>query len=155
MKNMSVDCLDRRSGVDRRSQQRGGWRYWLSGRRSVPRRRDDRRKAYRLDRYSVRTLVLILGLILLSVTDAVLTLHLISHGARELNPVLRYFLQHGPLAFFLAKYLLTCLPVFLIILNQNAFLFRSRFRVKTLYILFLLPFVVVIHWQLYLVLFVI
>ncbi|MBN1931121.1 MAG: hypothetical protein JW786_05880 [Desulfobacterales bacterium] len=146
---------ERRSGVDRREKNATIFsRHRLMGKRTRPRREEDRQRSYRTDRHSSKTLVAILLIISLSILDAILTLYLISHGASEMNPIMNYFLDHGPLAFFGAKYLLTCAAAVLVLLNKNIFLFKTKMRVKILFALFLIPFILVIHWELYLILFV-
>ena len=124
------------------------------GKRAMPRREEDRQRSYKTDRHSSKTLVAILLIIGLSILDAILTLYLISHGASEINPIMDYFLDYGPIAFFGAKYLLTCASAVIVLLNKNVFLFKTKVRVKILFALFLIPFVLVIHWELYLILFV-
>ncbi len=83
-----------------------------------------------------------------------LTLYLISHGAAEINPVMNYFLQHGPVVFFLAKYALTASAALLLLVNKNLFIFRTRFQAKHLYTVFLILFILVIFWEIYLIWFV-
>jgi len=142
---------ERRSGFDRRNGRKSILsRYRLAGKRSRPRRRADRQKAYFLDRYSYRTFLIILAIVLLSILDAALTLHLISHGASEINPVMAYFLRHGPTAFFIAKYTLTAFSIVVILIYGNNFLFGTRLRVKLLFLAALAPFSVVVLWEIFL-----
>lgn len=151
----SVPCklpsFERRSGYDRRHRQLGILsKYWLTGRRAAARREEDRQRAYRIDRHSSRTLAVILLIVMLSIIDAILTLHLVDRGATELNPVMDYYLGHGPLAFFWVKYLLTSAALIIILTNKTAYLFNTKFQVKILFVVFLVPFVLVIQWELYL-----
>jgi hypothetical protein len=144
---------ERRSGVDRRNVRKPIFSsYRLSGKRSRPRRQADRQKAYFLDRYSYRTFLVILAIVLLSIFDAALTLHLISHGAAELNPAMAYFLRHGPTAFFIAKYALTAFSIVVILIYGNNFLFGTRLRVKLLFLAALAPFSLVVLWEIFLLL---
>jgi hypothetical protein len=64
------------------------------------------------------------GPLSLSILDAIFTLTLISRGAKELNPVMRYYLSHGSEVFITVKYGLTALPM-LIILFANEELANS------------------------------
>ena len=129
-------------------------RYWLTGRREAVRRQADRQKPYGIDRHSSKTLAAILSIIALSILDGEFTLFLISHGASEMNPVMAYFLDHGPLAFFGAKYLLTCSCLVFILLNANSYLFGTKLRGKILFVLLAIPFALVIKWQLYIIFFI-
>jgi len=142
---------ERRSGRDRRNGRAPIFsRHRLAGKRSRPRRKADRRKAYFLDRYSYRIFLVILAITLLSITDAALTLYLMRHGAAEINPVMAYFLSHGPTAFFIAKYILTTFSVVVILIYGNNFLFGTRLRVKLLFLAALVPFAMVIVWEIFL-----
>lgn len=143
--------FERRSGYDRRHRKLGILsKYWLTGKRAAVRREEDKQRAYRIDRHSSRTLAVILVIVMLSIIDAILTLHLIDRGATELNPVMDYYLGHSPLAFFWVKYMLTSAALIIVLTNKTAYLFNTRFQVKILFIVFLVPFVLVIQWELYL-----
>jgi hypothetical protein len=147
--------LIRRSGLDRRKGKMPIFsKYWLAGRRTAPRREEDRKRFYKIDRHSGRTLAAILIIIALSILDALLTLHLTYHGAREVNPIMAYFLNHGPLQFFGVKYLLTCASVIILLFYKNAYLFKTKVRAKILFIVFAIPFALVVQWEVYLILFV-
>ena len=142
---------ERRSGIDRRRVRQPIFsRHRLAGKRSRPRRRADREKAYFLDRYSRRTLLVILAIVLLSILDAALTLFLMRHGAAEVNPVMAYFLGHGPTVFFIAKYVLTTFSIIIILIYGNNFLFGTRLRVKLLFLGALAPFALVVLWEVFL-----
>jgi len=146
-----LPSVERRSGYDRRHRQLGILsKYWLTGRRAGGRRDEDKQRAHRIDRHSSKTLAVILLIVILSVIDAILTLHLVDRGATELNPVMNYYLGHGPLAFFWVKYMLTSAALIIILTNKTAYLFNTKFQVKILFIVFLVPFVLVIQWELYL-----
>ena len=146
-----LPSFERRSGYDRRHRRLGILsKYWLTGRRAGVRREEDKQRAYRIDRHSSRTLAVILIIVLLSVIDAILTLHLVDRGATELNPVMDYYLGQGPLTFFWVKYMLTSAALIIILTNKTAYLFNTRFQVKILFVVFLVPFVLVIQWELYL-----
>jgi hypothetical protein len=145
---------DQRSGADRRKNTPPIFsKYWVTGRRAALRREEDRQRPYRLDRHGVKTFLLILLIIMLSISDALLTLYLIDHGASEINPLMAYFLSHGPLVFFAAKYFLTCTAIIIVLFNKNMYLFNTKIRVKILFFLFLIPFALVVNWELYLILF--
>jgi len=146
-----AEMPERRCGMDRRRQRAPRVsKYWLTGRREALRRKGDRHGLYGPDRHSHKTFFVILLIVSLSVLDAIFTLNLVSHGATELNPIMDYYLRQGPLVFFMTKYLLTFASVMLILLYQNAFLFRTRLRVKSLFFVFALSFAAIVQWELYL-----
>ncbi len=103
--------------------------------------------------HSPKTLAIILLIILLSITDAYLTLDLISRGAVELNPIMAYYLDHSALAFFGMKYLLTCASIIVILSIKDLHLFRTRVQGKILFVFHLIVLASVVKWELYLLLF--
>jgi len=147
---------DRRCGDDRRKNKIPLLTISsLLGRRRIPRRQEDRGGgSFAIDVYCSKSLFLILLIVSLSVLDALLTLYLVGHGAVEVNPVMAYFLSHGPLIFFGAKYLLTCSCTMLVLINSRSFLFGTKIRAEALFVAFVIPFALVVKWQLYLIFFV-
>ena len=142
---------ERRSGADRRKMRASGFsKYWLMGRRGSLRREGDRHGRYGPDRHGHKTFILILLIVSLSVLDAIFTLNLVSRGAAELNPIMNYYLNRGPVVFFVTKYLLTFASILLILLYQHAYLFRTRLKVKSLFLLFVISFALIVQWELYL-----
>ncbi len=145
-----------RSDSTTRRQDEGvpGFRYLFFGRRKDIRRHEDNQESYFLDHFSLRIFSIIIGIILLSITDALLTLHLISRGASEVNPIMEHFLRYGPLLFLAAKYLLTTASVVLLLIYKNVHIFGTKFRAKCLFIVIFIIFISVVLWELYLILFV-
>ena len=146
-----------RTGSTARRQDDGlpGFRYLFFGRRKGMRRDEDNRKSYFLDHYSLRVFGIIIGIILLSLTDAMLTLYLIRNGAAEVNPVMEHFLRYGPLPFLAAKYLLTTASIVLLLIYKNVHIFGTKIRAKYLFIIIFLIFASVVIWELFLIFFVI
>ena len=132
-----------------------GFQYLFFGRRKEMRRDEDNQDSYFLDHYSSSVFAIIIGIILLSLTDAMLTLYLIRHGAAEANPVMEHFLLYGTLPFLAAKYLLTTASIILLLIYKNVHIFRTRIRAKYLFIIIFLIFASVVLWELYLILFVV
>jgi len=144
---------DKRSGIDRRQNIRGGVKYLLfNGRRTRIRREDDRQKAYFFDRYDPKLFAAIMAILMLSIFDALLTLYLIDNGSFELNPIMAHFLEYGPLSFFVAKYLLTITGVVILLIFKNAFLTRAKINTRYLFSFIIFAFTMVIFWQLFLIL---
>ncbi len=114
---------ERRRGTDRRNTKKAQFKYFLvNGRREQARREEDRARAYFFDRYNQRIFAAITAILMLSIFDAFLTLVLIEKGSSELNPVMAYFLEHGPLPFIIAKYILTSFGVIALLFCKNVFL---------------------------------
>lgn len=145
--------FERRQKQDRRTQKTSlANKYLLNGSRSRPRRAEDRVKAYRTDIHGQKTMFMVILILILSIADAVFTLNILNHGARELNPIMNYFIAHGPLAFITAKYLLTSIPILIILYFKNEFLFKSKFRAKILLPVFAFQFFLVMQWHFFLLL---
>jgi hypothetical protein len=101
--------------------------------------------------HSPRIFAVILVIVLLSISDAYLTLDLISRGAVELNPIMAYYLDHSALAFFGIKYLLTCASIIVILAIKDLYLFRTKVQGKILFVFHLIVLTSVVQWELYLV----
>lgn len=145
--------FERRSGVDRRKGNRQIFfsKHLFAGNRESVRRREDRKESYSIDRYSYKLLMLILLIIFLSMCDGVLTLILLDKGAVEINPVMAYSLNHGPMVFFGVKYLLTTFSLLIILIHSNTYLFQTRLRTKALFGMIIIPFLLVIYWEFFLI----
>src|SRR5215213_9762112 len=88
---MHSTLLERRSGIDRRHRSFGA--YWHGAR--APRRRAGRRASDTyypiIDWHSPRVFAWVMAILLLCVSDGVLTVFLISQGAVEVNPFMALF----------------------------------------------------------------
>lgn len=143
--------FERRSSQDRRQRNLTLWQ-WLcfKGMRATGRRSADRKRIVAFDRYRPSLMVAALVVLGLSLLDALFTLVLLSQGAREINPVMRYFIDHhGPRVFILVKYGLTALSVLIVILCNEAIAARYR-RLTGLLPIFAAVFGGVVIWQLFL-----
>ena len=146
------DPRAQRFGVDRRRKAIPLLRYLVAdGRRKGVRRAEDRRRFIILDRYSSHLLTAIVGILFLSLLDALLTLSLIEHGATEINPVMAFFLKQGPLIFTSAKYLLTSLAVVIFLLVNHNVLPCTRFRMSHLFTFAIASFAIVVVWEIVLI----
>jgi hypothetical protein len=86
----------------------------FGGRRRSIRRETDREKHIFLDSYGLQLFITLLLLLILSITDAYLTLTLVkAYNAIELNPIMAFYLEHGSITFFLQKFLFTSIAVFI------------------------------------------
>ncbi len=143
-----------KSRLNDRRQKKSVPRLWylFFGKRKSVRRLGDNQKSYFLDHFSLKTFIIIISVVLLSVIDAILTLFLIHKGvAAEKNPIMSHYLKYGPLPFLTAKYLLTTTSVVLLLIYKNVYLFKTKIRAKYLFIVFFVIFASVVMWELYLI----
>jgi hypothetical protein len=115
--------FERRSGYDRR---RLSTRTFFQG-GLTPRRRGGRRQgegAALVDWHEPHLLFMSLMILLLSVTDAFLTLTLLMHGANEANPLLAFLLADHPALFASVKMSLTGFGVLVLVALARARVFR-------------------------------
>ena len=143
--------FERRSGKDRRKKSFNFLRRPFSpGNRRMLRRKTDRHRFFLFDYYSPKLFYSIVLVLMLSVTDALLTLWLVSEGAQELNPVMAYFLSQGPNVFLLSKYLLTSFSVVIVVLLNYMTFQRLRFPMGELLRVFAGCFAAVVIWEAFL-----
>jgi hypothetical protein len=142
---------ERRCGKDRRRINQAQFKYFLiNGRRETARRGEDSTRPCFFDRYNQRMFAAITAILMLSIFDALLTLILIEQGSSELNPVMAYFLEYGPLPFIIAKYLLTSFGVFVLLIFKNVFINKINMYAHSLFGCVIFAFSTVIAWELFL-----
>jgi len=148
---MTEETTNRRSTGDRRSHPRPKLKFFLFGGRRKSARRDlDKKEFIYVDQYHPLLLVAILLLVILSISDALLALNLIAHGATEKNPIMSYFLNQGVGPFIIAKLILTCSGILIILLFHKYFFRPLGIHVKVIIPASLATFAVVVCWQIYL-----
>jgi hypothetical protein len=108
-------------------------------------------KAIIFDLYNQKLFLAITAILTLSITDAVLTLVIIQRGARELNPVMAYFLEHGTLTFIVAKYVLTSIGVLILLIFKNVFLTKIKIYTHSLFPCVIFVFIAVVAWELFII----
>jgi len=114
------------------------------------RRDSDRRRVILLDWYPEKLFATASLVLVLSATDALLTLYLLNHGAYEVNPVMAYFLEKGSMTFWMVKYMLTAFSVTLLVIVSDVFIRFVRMYTRDLLKLFAGMYAAVIAWQLFL-----
>jgi hypothetical protein len=137
--------VERRNGGDRRQLSA---RTFLQG-GLTPRRRHGRRatdSVLIVDWHEPYLLFLALGILLLSVADAFLTLTLLTRGAQEANPVLDYVLHAHPELFAATKMCLTGAGVLVLVALARATVFRI-IRVSAIIQWFLLGYAGLIGYE--------
>lgn len=128
MGSMEISSTEQRAVIDRRSFS---WRTVFYGftrsRRHTHRRAADEEVIF-LDWHHPWLFFLAVGTMLLSVTDAFLTLRLLELGMIEANPVMQAVMQHSTLLFTSTKLAMTGFGILVLV-----FLAKSHFmnRVRT------------------------
>ncbi len=130
---------ERRSGKDRRDRPTSPFTIQsLKGSRRHYRRKEDARKHFFVDLYSPLSVAVLIFTLVLSITDAFLTLMLVGENIQELNPVMAFFLKQGPFQFIMAKWFLTVFGLTTLLIFKNYYLWQGR--VKAAVLLFIFPF---------------
>jgi hypothetical protein len=143
---------DRRSQPDRRQKPTSAWAAlspW--GRRMSHRRAEEHLQPYFVDRFPPITFMAVMTLVIASLADAFLTIHLLGAGAHEVNPVMDYLLGYGVGAFLVGKYALTVCGLPLLLIFQNHYLFGSAIRVRHLIPAAVVLYAVLISYQIVLI----
>ena len=144
----SESDIDRRTQPDRRQSATSLWgAFRPAGRREKNRRVAEHRRSYFVDRFSPTTFIFVVLLVAASITDAVLTIHLLRAGAREINPLMGHCLRHGIQPFLAVKYALTVGGLPLLLIFQNHYLFGTRLRVRYLIPMAVTLYAVLIGYQ--------
>lgn len=120
----------------------------LNGRRRRPRRDEERRQPFFVDRFDASTLAMIVTLLGLTLVDGVLTLELIDLNSEEANPIMAHLLDRGDLVFLMGKYAMTAAGLPFLVVYQHYTLFRTRFRVGWLLPIFIAMYFVLLFHQL-------
>ena len=142
-----------RSGIDRRKQSGIDFRSLMEfGNRRKIRRQDDSFRIFFVDQFSPKLFLPIVAILFFSVSDALLTLFLIGHGAYETNPVMAYYLNLGPYIFFAVKYTLTSLGVVVLLTFRNLIFQTIKISASALLYLIAAAFIAVVGWEAYLIL---
>jgi len=124
----NVSCAPGGEGEQRRLSDRRQRVLWsvaygsFNARRRRPPRRQNDARYHSLDWHSAHLLAVSIGILLLCVGDAVLTLTLMSYGAIEVNPVMAMLVHGSPMVFTALKMAMTGTSVMLLV-----FLARYRF----------------------------
>jgi len=143
--------LDRRSGKDRRIHKIPEVKsLFIYRRRKKIRRQEDKYNIIYFDQYSSTLFGAIIFLLLLNIIDALLTLFLLGCGAKEINPIMAYFLNFGPLTFISVKYLLACYSVIILLIFNNVFLGKIKIYTRSLFSYAIGVLMLVVAWELFL-----
>ncbi|HYK89668.1 MAG TPA: DUF5658 family protein [Acidobacteriota bacterium] len=137
--------IERRSGSDRRGGATFPLRFSGQRRRRSKGRRETDRGGY-VDYYDVRSWGIALSVMILSLTDAVLTGAQVRHGSvHEINPVMDAVIRLGGIYSFLSlKAGMTALPLAIIMLHKEWRLGRYAARIC------LWSYIIVVTYHIYL-----
>ncbi|MEE9168921.1 MAG: DUF5658 family protein [bacterium] len=112
-------------------------------------RRKENDQNYYVDRYGFKYLFWILGIIILSIFDAYLTLNLLQKGGTELNPFMSMLINKNSMLFMAVKIAITSICILFLLIHKN-FRFFGKIRVNYfIYSVFSL-YVVLIVYEVYL-----
>jgi hypothetical protein len=120
------------------------------GRRTGERRAETGRggSAY-VDRYADHLMFCVIGIMLLSVCDAVFTLRILDSGGEELNWFMLTLIEDSVDKFIAVKMALTALTLVMLVIHQNVKVFGGM-RVRHLHYLILTGYSFLIGYELYL-----
>lgn len=93
-------------------------RYTFVGRRRASRRGEERYNYY-VDRLGSRVWVAIIVIIILSIADSLFTMHFLTKGFQELNPLMNIAILIGKPAFIVSKYIFTIIGILVLGLHKN------------------------------------
>jgi hypothetical protein len=130
---------ERRSGKDRRARPTSPFTiHSMVGSRRRYRRKEDARNYIFVDLYSPSSVIILVSTLILSITDAFLTLKLVGDNVHELNPVMDFFLRLGPFPFIMVKWFMTAFGLITLLLLKNYYIWQGRIR--TVVVLAIIPF---------------
>jgi hypothetical protein len=142
---------NRRAGGDRRKQTGINIRMLAGdGSRKIVRRQEDKGRILFVDQYSPVLFVTIVGILFLCAIDAILTLHLLNHGAYEANPLMAYLLNIGPKTFFIPKYAITLISTLSLFTFRDIVFRKLQITINSLLYLIAGIYSAVVGWELYL-----
>jgi hypothetical protein len=116
------------------------------------RRAADRQGIKFVDEYSPALMVIIILLLILSIVNGVMSLHLLDYGAQEINPIMSFCLELSPWFFLASKFLLTSFGVMCLLVVSNSNVFDNRIRVRDFFPAMLFLYFMLTVWNSYLIL---
>jgi hypothetical protein len=145
---------ENRNGSDRRKCQVPPLKYILfGGRRKSIRRKEDMNKLIILDVYSNGIFGIAIIILVLSALDGLLSLYLMSSGAKEMNPLMSYLIDFNPRFYLAVKCIITTAAIIVLIVIRN---YKSKLlgvRISKLLTTTAPAFFAIIVYQLYLILY--
>lgn len=140
--------VERRSKAERRVKSSISLHSLLfGGRRETIRRHEDKSKFFYADLYNQSHFIPIVLILIFGVADTILTIVLTNHGAKEINPIMAYFIEIGPYTFFSVKYSVCCLSLFIILMFRNIFLKPLKIYGGSLFNYILGVYIGIVSWN--------
>lgn len=116
----SENSIERRFATDRRHQRLQSFVYQFFKAQRVGERRVEHNGAhYYVDVHGAELLLLILVILMLCIADTYMTLTLLTHGGRELNPAMRALIEYDVGWFFYTKYVVTACALIVLLMHKN------------------------------------
>jgi hypothetical protein len=148
-----IQFEERRSGRERRARPTSPFTLQsLFGSRGHYRRKEDARKFLYVDVYSKSTVAFLIATMILSITDAFLTLWLVGKNVSEVNPVMEFFLNLGPFQFIMIKLFMTAFGLVTLLVLKNHYLWGGRIKIGAMLFIFPFLYVVLVSYEVLLVL---
>ncbi len=122
----------------------------LFGSRRSFRRAQDRELHYYVDRYGSKSVAVLLAAVLLSTLDALITLHLVSVGGEEINPLMDFLLGLGPAPFLAIKFAITGTSLLVLLVHKEYRWVGGRLRVKYVMAGVLFAYLLLLAWEIFL-----
>lgn len=142
-----IDCERRTSRQDRRHNHRqAAIQSFYKKRRTARRRVCDRKKPVYIDIHDPKTVMLALGIMLMSICDAFFTMRLLSYGSEELNPVLAALIEIDLTLFLFIKFFITGAAVSFLVMHRFH-LILNRVSGQQLLVLCALIYMVLIAYE--------
>ena len=122
---------ERRMNIDRRYPTLKGFLIGCIRCQRRHQRRADCNAHFPTDWYDTKLFIMALALLLLSITDAAMTMTLLNNGAVEVNPFMNFLLSQSTHTFVYTKLALTSICIIILVAHYHSKLF-NRFRVDIL-----------------------
>ena len=142
-------AIERRDRSDRRNPTFKGFVKGCFKARRRQQRRADCFAHYETDWYDTKLLVMALTLLLLSATDAAMTMTLLENGAVEVNPFMNFLLSHSSQAFIYTKLAMTCVCIIVLFAHYHSRIFNTL-RVDILLMFALFVYMGLVTYEFYL-----
>ena len=142
-------AIERRDRSDRRNPSFKGFLIGCIKARRRQQRRVDSIVHYETDWYDTKLLVMALSLLLLSATDAAMTMTLLNDGAVEMNPFMNFLLSHSSQAFIYTKLAMTSICIIVLVAHYHSRIFNSL-RVDILLMFALFVYMGLVTYEFYL-----
>ena len=116
---------NRRTALERRSPTLKGFLIGCIKCRRRSRRRVDCNAHFPTDWYDTKLFIMALSLLLLSITDAAMTMTLLNNGAVDVNPFMNFLLSQSTNTFVYTKLVLTAICILVLVAHYHSKLFNT------------------------------